>query len=896
MPKKKPDSKKLVDSIKHKDKRVNIPTEELRDFVVEDEQKPKTMLYPRDPSLDPQLVWKGKDEQDQQDLAVPVVPIYIQEKILPQAIIEDLRRRSQVDHPDEQTSFFADFNNIKFEDMVDFYKHEQNWSNRMILGDSLLVMTSLAEKEGLKGKVQMIYLDPPYGIKFGSNWQVSTRKRDVKDGKAEDATRQPEQIRAFRDTWKLGIHSYLAYLRDRFVVARDLLTDTGSIFVQIGDENMHLVRNVLDEVFGSQCAVVTFVVKKKGSQKSELIDPVNDFILWYSKISRHDPKDVTRIKFRSLYLRRALEEGDLQGFVTAEFADGRQVSLGDIANPNGQTFNYAENISRFFEDYPDARLIRPDPLTSGGERKNQSLPFSFGGKEYSPAGGSCWKTTVRNDDGSLPGMTRLALAGRIIAKGTLYFKRYHNDFDQKPLQNWWDNLGGASNPIYVVQTNPEIIERCLLMTTDPGDLVLDPTCGSGTTAFVAEQWGRRWITIDTSRVALALARTRLMAAKYPFYLLADSPDGVNREAGLTGQMPPSYKTENDVRKGFVYERVPHVTLKSIANNPDIKEGMTRQEIDTAIARHAETEILYDRPYEDNKRIRVAGPFTVESLSPFRMLSTDDDRPASEILGRADSANQQFETMVIENLRKTGVQNTRKNERLKFDRLDTFAGSWIHAAGEYTDSEGKVRRVAVSIGPELGTVGPQQVKEAAKETVQGLGHDLLIVCGYAFDSHVSEEATRYGNLTVLPTRMNADLTMGDDLLKKTGAGNLFMVFGEPDIEMKKQPDGQITVELRGLDVYDPTTGEIRSSSTDDIACWFIDTDYNGESFFVRHAYFTGADEPYDKLKRALRAEVDESAWSALYSTKSQSFAPPASGKFAVKVINHYGDEVLKVFEI
>lgn len=894
-----------VESIKHKDKRANIPTEELRDFVAEDEKAPKTLLYPRDPSLDPQLVWKGKDEQDAVDLMVPVVPIYIQEKIHPQAIIEDLRAhaapaRSGV--AEEQAAYqfnmFADFNGLpeEFDQRVDFYHHEGNWSNRMILGDSLLVMSSLAEKEGLKGKVQTIYLDPPYGIKFGSNWQVSTRKRDVKDGKAEDATRQPEQIRAFRDTWKLGIHSYLAYLRDRLVVAHELLTETGSVFVQIGDENVHLVRCVMDEVFGSQCAVATFVVKKKGSQKSELIDPVNDFILWYSKISRHDPKEVTKIKFRRLYLRRALEEGDLEGFVTAEFADGRQVSLSDIADPNGQPFNYAENISRFFKDYPDARLIRPDPLTSGGERKNQSLPFSFGGREYSPAAGSCWKTTVRNDDGSLPGMTRLALAGRIIAKGTLYFKRYHNDFDQKPLQNWWDNLGGASNPIYVVQTNPEIIARCVLMTTDPGDLVLDPTCGSGTTAYVAEQWGRRWITIDTSRVALALARTRLMAAKYPYYLLADSPEGVQKEAELTGKIPPAHKTEGDIKKGFVYERVPHVMLKSIANNPDIQDGMTREAIDAAIAKHADVETLFDQPYKDNKRLRVSGPFTVESLSPHRVLSTADENQDGTVSEQEGRKQQDFATMILENLKKAGVQNTKKNERLTFDTLEPYAGTWLNAQGAYTDADGKQKRVAISLGPEYGTVGPQQVKEAAKEAVQGVGFDLLIVCGFAFDPHVAEEVKRYGKLTVLPARMNPDLAMGDELLKKTGAGNLFTVFGEPDVKIRKEKGGQIVVEIKGVDVYDPTTGEIRSASTDDIACWFIDTAYNGESFFVRHAYFTGAEEAYDKLKRALRADIDEAAWSSLYSTVSRPFAKPESGKIAVKVINHYGDEVLKVFEM
>jgi len=387
-----------------------------------------------------------------------------------------------------------------------------------------------------------------------------------------------------------------------------------------------------------------------------------------------------------------------------------------------------------------------------------------------------------------------------------------------------------------------------------------------------------------------------MAAKYPYYLLADSPEGIKKETELTGKMPPEYKTESDIRKGFVYKRVPHVTLKSIANNPDIKEGMTREQIDAAIARHADTETLYDQPYPDNKRVRVCGPFTVESLSPHRVLSTADENQDGTVSEQEARKQQDFATMILDNLKKAGVQNTRKGERLTFDRLDPYAGAWLHAAGEYTDADGRPKRVAVSVGPEHGTVGPQQVKEAAKEAVQGVGFDILIVCGFAFDPHVAEEVKRYGKLTVLPAKMNPDLAMGDELLKKTGAGNLFMVFGEPDVEIIVQKDGQVVVEIKGVDVYDPTTGQIRSDSTDDIACWFIDTDYNGESFFVRHAYFTGADEPYNKLKRALRADIDEAAWSSLYRTTSRPFDKPESGKIAVKVINHYGDEALKVIEV
>ena len=478
--------------------------------------------------------------------------------------------------------------------------------------------------------------------------------------------------------------------------------------------------------------------------------------------------------------------------------------------------------------------------------------------------------------------------------------RYLNDFPNVPITLKWDDTstGSFTDPkIYVVQTGVKAIERCLLMTTDPGDLVIDPTCGGGTTAYVAEQWGRRWITIDTSRVALALARTRLMSGRFSYYLLADSLEGVKKEAELTSRTPPDYKTEGDIRKGFVYKRVPHVTLKSIANNPDIKEGMTRKEIDEAIARSTETETLYDQPYEDNKRIRVTGPFTVESLSPHRVIATEDREKAGVKPAPTDGDDgSKFVQIILDNLKKAGVQNTVKNERLKFDRLEPFAGEWLHAEGTYTEKDGTSRKVAVCIGPEYGTVDAELVKDAAKEAVKGVGFDLLIVCGFAFDPHVSEEAKRYGKLTVLITRMNPDLAMGDALLKTTGAGNLFMVFGEPDVAIKKKKDGNVVVEIKGVDVYDPTTGQIRSDSTDDIACWFIDTDYNEESFFVRHAYFTGAEEPYEKLKRALRAEIDEAAWTSLYSTVSRPFDVPKTGKIAIKVINHYGDEVLKVFEV
>ena len=916
--------KKRIEKIKHPDKRTNIPTKELRGFVDDDEKAPQQTLYQRDPSLDPQLVWKGKDEQDSDDLEVDSVPIYIQEKIQPQAIIENIRATAREDR--DQFDFFSDFNGIEFEKLVAFYEYEQNWSNRMILGDSLLVMNSLAEKERLKGQVQMIYIDPPYGIRFGSNWQVSTRKRDVRDGKAEDATRQPEQIKAFRDTWALGIHSYLSYLRDRLTVARELLTESGSVFVQIGDENVHLVRCLMDEVLGSENSICQISVEKRGAQPDKFLPTVNDWILWYGK-------DKERTKYRQLFLEKGKDVDMTYSYVELPTGERRRISKTEKSSPSllptGTKHCTTDNLtsSHFYES----------PL------------FQWNDKTYTP-GNRYWST-------SITGLTKLGKAGRLADAGkTIRMIRYLDDFPVVLLGNVWTDTRPSSfgeDKIYVVQTAQKVIQRCLLMTTDPGDLVLDPTCGSGTTAYVAESWGRRWITIDTSRVALALARTRLMEGKYPYYLLADSPAGVMKEATLTNDLNHAVnaETSGDIKKGFVYKRVPHTTLKSIANNPEIDDihakwqaqleplraeinkltgknweeweiprpestlpkaadestkcqetiekwwelRRERQEaIDDAIARHSENEILYDQPFEDNKRLRVTGPFTVESLSPHRVLSSDEG--TNDSLSESESSS--FQTMIIENLKKAGVKNTKEGERLKFDWIEPYAGEWIHAEGQYTVKNGETKRAGVSIGPEHGTVSPEQIREAAKEAVQGVGFELLIVCGFAFDPHASEERSRYGKLKVWNIHMNPDLMMGDELLKKTGAGNLFMAFGEPDVEIDTQPDGQVVVEIKGIDVYDPTMGRVRSSLTDDIACWFIDSNYNSESFFVRHAYFTGsdADKSYKDLKKALQAEIDKEAWESLYDTKSRPFAPPETGKIAVKVINYYGDEVLKVYDI
>jgi adenine-specific DNA-methyltransferase len=890
---KKPAGPTPVESTRHSDTRINIPTGELADFVADAEKQPTTTLYPRDPTLDPQLVWKGKDEQDLAEyLAVAAVPVYIQEKLDPRALVENLRQTAGGGSAEPELTLFDDFDGLEFDQLVDFYAHEGNWSNRLVLGDALLVMNSLAEKENLRGKVQTIYMDPPYGIKFGSNWQVSTRKRDVRDGKAADVTRQPEQIKAFRDTWERGVHSYLAYLRDRLTVARELLTESGSCFVQIGDENVHRVRALMDEVFGDENFVSLITVKKTATAGSpgigtEVLSAVSDYIVWYCR-------DRSTVRYRSLF-------GSREGF--------DWVNYDFVLQSDGQTRRILPDEKA--GDLPlgsGERVYRRSPLTSASSPESAQFPVELKGRSYLPGKGG-WKTNG-------PGFEQLMAADRLEAYGTtLAFRRFADDFPYFPLVNLWTDTarGGYSGEnVYVVQTNTKVIQRCILMTTDPGDLVLDPTCGSGTTAYVAEQWGRRWITVDTSRVALALARTRLMCARFPYYLLADSAEGANKEAEVAGRPPARNGHGGDIRKGFVYKRVPHITLKSIAQNPDIAEGMSREEIDAAIARHAESELLVDQPYEDRRKVRVTGRFTVESLSPHRVL--DGDRPPptdAEVAATTDADSPSFEQTILDNLSKAGVHNTFKGEDIGFDRLDLYAGTWIQAEGEFTDAGGEPRRVAISLGPEHGTVGPDHIKEAAKEAMRGAGFDLLVVCGFAFDPHTGEtarefaptgdglavaaEERRLGRLRVLLARMNPDLAMGGDLLKKTGAGNLFMVFGEPDVDIR--PAGEnFEVEIKGVDVYDPTTGEVRSSSTDDIACWFIDSNYNGESFFVRHAYFTGGNDPYGQLRRALRADIDEDAWTSLYSTVSRPFPVPETGKIAVKVINHYGDEVLQVYEV
>ena len=936
---------KSVETITHQEaSRANLPSAEHQPLMDDRDQSPLRAAYQRrNRDLDPQLVWRGKDEQDAADLVVNAPPLYIQERVHPKALVDDLLRQS-AQRRDQQSEgaqptfadLFADFNGLPSEGAkTEFYQHSANWSNRMILGDSLQVMASLAEREGLRGQVQCIYLDPPYGVRFNSNFQWSTTSRDVSDGNRKQITREPEQVKAFRDTWSDEIHSYLSYLRDRLIIARELLAESGSIFVQISDENAHRVRAVMDEVFGAENAVVTIVIQKKGSQKSSLMDPINDYILWYSR----NPRSDGIVKFHQLFNDRPLSVEDTDGFRFVATKDGSRIAA-------------TEYFTLRDDERPEVDIVRHDPLTSGGIRRNQSLPYEYEGATFAPPVGSCWKTTARSDDGRPCGMDRLARSGRLVpGRRTLYYRRLFGDFPYKPISNLWTGFGGPANPVYVVQTNERLVERIIQMVTNPGDLVLDPTCGSGTTATVAEEWGRRWITIDTSRVALALARARLMGARYPYYLLADSTDGQAKLADVEGRAAAPIETWGDVRQGFVYGRAPHITLGGIANNVEIdviweeyeqrltplreqlsetggqsatleeweipreppedwpeaaaalhaefwEERIARQrEIDASIARNAEYEYLYDKPYEDNGKVRVAGPFTVESISPHRTLEVNEhgdtfDRIAEQPQGYGDY---DFAQVILENLRAAGVQQARREDRIEFDSLAPWPGRLVCAEGRYAETEagGVERRAGVFIGPEFGTVSRADLVAAAKEAAEA-GFDVLIACAFNYDAHTTE-FEKLGRIPVLKARMNADLHMAEEL-KNTGAGNLFVIFGEPDINILEAPDDQLQVKVNGVDVFHPASGEVRSDNADGIACWFIDTDYNEEAFFVRHAYFLGANDPYKALKTTLKAEIDREAWESLHGDTSRPFPRPNSGRIAVKVINHLGDEVMKVFRV
>jgi adenine-specific DNA-methyltransferase len=906
-----------IDDITHgEDTRKNIPTAELQSLMQKSDLTPIQLEFSRrNIDLDPQMIWRGKEIINEDILNVQASPLYIQEKVHPKFLIENLYRGELGD--EEQIDLFGDFNGLPSDDAkTEFYKHEGHWSNRLILGDALQVMTSLLERESLRGQVQTIFLDPPYGIKFNSNFQWSTTTRDVKDGKVEHITREPEQVKAFRDTWKDGIHSYLTYLRDRMIISRELLSTTGSIFVQIGDENVHRVRMLLDEVFGEDNYVssIQFTKSSAGMQSSSRVASISDTLLWYAK-------DASSMKYRK---------------VLEHKGDGYDSQYGSILLKNGKSRRLTKDeISKFPHGIDTNDLFQADNLTKPGPGSKYEVKYN--GESYTS--GKRWWGTPED------GMQRLIKAARVIKSGkSLRYVRKFNESRYASLSNIWTGFLGQTNPIYVVQTNTDIVKRCILMTSDPGDLVLDPTCGSGTTAYVAEYWGRRWITIDTSRVALALARTRIMGAKLPYFYLSDSDEGFKKESELSKVDYVPKHFSNNIKHGFVYNRIYKITPSVISNNSEIdvifekyeekleellnninsktKSDFARwtlpleseenwsenaqqllstywdlidkrqNEIDKSINQVADSQYLYDQPLESKKIVRVAGPFTVESLSPHKSVDIDEN---DELLVKNEDRKEDasdFASMVLENLKISGVQQSNKEDKIEFESLTPWPGEYVSAEGKFLEN-GTPKRAAILIGPEFGTVSRPDLVAATREAADG-DFDVLVSLAFNYDAH-SSEFNKLGRVPVLKARMNADLHMSNDL-KNTGKGNLFVIFGEPDIDIKEVEDENIVVQINGVDVFSPMTGEVRSDDKDGIACWFIDTNYNEESFFVRHAYFLGANDPYDSLKRTLSSDIDEESWESINSDISRPFKKPSSGRIAVKVINHLGDEVMKVYKV
>jgi adenine-specific DNA-methyltransferase len=825
-------TQKSIEQYEHKDKqRLNNPPVGLVDANTDNGGfKKKTYQY--DPHLDPQLQWAGKAEHTSFD--VPTVSLHVHERIDPRRIIETVKKEEEA--PTQMSLFEEQKKPLR--EAIEFYKHKENWSNRLIAGDSLLVMNSLLEKEGMGGKMQMIYFDPPYGIKYGSNFQPFVNKRDVKDGKDEDLTAEPEMIKAFRDTWELGIHSYLTYIRDRLLLAHELLNESGSVFVQIGDENQHLVRNILDEVFGKENFFSLITFKKTLPLGSSGLAGISDYLIWYAK-------DKSKIKYRELFEEKAIGEGT--GYTWVEEKDGsrRKMTTEEKNNPK----LLSETSKVFFTS----------SLSSSGYTITCMYDFDFEGKTYK-CGKKSWRTHPE-------GMQRLIEEKRIIAPGEQpCYIQYHNDFPYQPLHNLWDDTHGASDLKYVVQTSLKPLQRCLLMTTDPGDLVFDPTCGSGTTAYVAEQWGRRWITCDTSRVAITLAKQRLMTAVYDYYQLAHPDEGVG--------------------SGFVYKTVPHITLKSLANNEP-----------------APVETLYDQPLVDNKKTRVTGPFTVEAVPAPVVKSFDEVESVSPI--EADRSISRSGETIRQNewrneLLRTGVR-AKGGKKIEFTRVEPLSGTRFLQA-EAETKEDNPKRVVVCFGPEHAPL-EQRMVELALEEARTLKPkpEIILFCAFHFDPEARKdiEETNWPGITLLEAQMNADL-LTDDLKKKRSSNESFWLIGQPDVQIKEIQSGvdkgKYIVEVNGFDYYNPKTGTVESGGKGDIAMWMLDHDYDGRSLFPSQVFFpmAGAKEGWATLAKNLKAEIDEEKIEAFGGTVSLPFI---SGKnVAVKIIDARGIESLKIIRL
>jgi len=884
----------------------------------------------------PYLNWAGKAERT--SFAVDTVSLHVHEHIDPATILAALRKSSPSPARGRgvggEGAFQSDFFQAWFEkplplrEAIDFYRHERGWANRLIAGDSLLVMNSLLQKESLAGRVQMIYIDPPYGIRYGSNFQPFVGRRDVKDRRDEDLTQEPEMIKAFRDTWELGIHSYLTYLRDRLLLARELLHESGSVFVQISDENVHHVREVMDEIFGASNFVAEIIFRKTTGKGSQLLDTTNDYLVWYAR-------DVGKLKYRPTFEPRTIADEDNLRFV--QTPDGRRRRMTDA------------EVSGLTPLPPQSRVYRPNPLTNQRPAQGNDLrEFIFEGKTFTPGAG-----TFRSDEN---GLRRLASVRRLLPVGTyLTFIRYLDDFAFKPRNNIWDDTrsgGFGDEKTYVVQTTQKVIERCLLMTTDPGDLVLDPTCGSGTTAFVAEKWGRRWITCDTSRVAVTLAKQRLMTGGYDYYELKYPHEGL--------------------KSGFIYKTVPHVTLKSIANNPEIdsiyermhpaieaalaglnkalvgwaddrkpnktaektvglrssaqptnalqawevpfdfpadwpqtartafdachaaRQAMQKR-MDDSIAAHADQETLYDQPAVAKNKLRIAGPFTVEAV-PFPSVRSLDEaagpQEADASIARTGESGRQHQWR--DELLKTGIRG-KGGQMLKFADLETLSDcANLHASGHLDSGE----RVVVSFGPEHAALEQRQVTNALEEA----GHlfplpKMILFCAFAFDPEAAKDIDAIRGITALKAQMNTDL-LTEDLKKARASNQSFWLMGQPEVEVRRRADGLFEVEVHGFDYFDTVRGELVSGGKSRIAMWSLDTDYDERSLFPRQVFFpmAGRGEGWEKLKRNIRAELDETRLDAFHGTLSLPFEAGENRKIAVKIVDDRGIESLKVMKL
>ena len=867
------DKNRPVSSIKHNDKRAAIPDsahqgeEQMAISGMPEQSKYDIFRHEFQRGRDPELYWLNKYKNDDEDnpdympqLRTDIRSLYKHEDIRPEAIIDSLYELHE--HKSEsaklQLDLFGDFEEEQedeLERLAGYYKHSDNWQNRLIQGDSLLVMNSLLNREGMKGQVQCIYFDPPYGIKYGGNWQMKINSREVKESDT-NVSGEPEMIKAYRDTWELGIHSYLSYLRDRLVMARELLSESGSCFVQISDENVHLVRNLMDDVFGSENFISQIVYTKTGGFATNTIGNVADYIVWYAK-------DTEQVKIRKLYIEKDYSiDGELYSRI--ELPDGTRMSIGEWERKTGNKFVYSALPKGY-------RIFRLSNLSSQGSASIPQ-PYEYEGKTYYPSKGNHWKANYP------AGMDRLRSLNRIApTPNSLQYVRYYDDFPCIAISNLWTDTGTGSfleDKLYVVQSGVKAVQRCILMTTDPGDLVLDPTCGSGTTAYAAESWGRRWITIDTSRIALNIAKKRLTTALFPYYKTHDDSENPN------------------IRRGFIYKKVPHITLKALANDLPFDE-----------------ETLYDQPEEDKKRIRVSGPFTVETLQSLDVSSPESLNDKQNDYDEYAA----FTERIFNNLKANGIRNGVKQQQAVMHSMEHLDEPYLNAKGYYKQEDGTEHCVFFMIGPKFGTVSKHAVNEAVRAFRQHLDEsNWLVILGFSFEDSIESGENKdynFGTFQVSKVRMSDDL-LQDGLLKKDKKAGSFIIIGEPDISLVNDGDGKCHVEINGMDMYDPIQDEVKARNVNDIAYWEMDDNYTGGLFKVRSIHFCGGDKKdfsawrkgldtaakdlaKKKAERTLRLEFNDEIWDTLYDFRSEPIDYEKGKKIAVRVVSQFGEESTKV---